>query len=724
MDHRNDFRYHKMGILSQSRILIVLFCFLGLAAFAVWAPKVEARSNFYSDRGCASCHGSAQTTCNGCHHHGPSGLSATTNKTTYAPGEALSVTFSGGRSSGATVRGGWIRAILYLDNQEVARSTGPVGEGGGESFPITFSTTAPNSAGTYTFQAAWFGNTNDNGDTHGEQRVTSNSFTVSAPTPAGALSVSSGSLSSSGTAGGPFSPVSQSFTLSNTGGQSINWTAAETLSWVTLSSTGGSLAVGANTTVTVSINNNANSLAAGSYSGTVTFTNTTNGTGNATRSVSLAVSAPAGVLTGLTIGSPSTVPENSSASYTAMASWSDGSTSDVTASAGWSVDPTAYASISAGVLETSEVPGDQTVTVSASYSSGVVTETADIIVTIVDVPGDDPPPPTGVSTMPENGAIDVPVTAVVTFTGDGSAKISTVVNERTFTLMEDSPVAITSRDDDENHSQCVTEGIVNGSFTYTGRKVAIFTPLCTLKEITTYTATITPPAGVQQSVLAGPMSWSFITIAMTPDSDDDGDPDAGDEFPHDCRNATPGIPKGKGKIKMNLDGPPNGCFKKIKATSETDPFVNPTGMPSGYEFRDGIIAYEIVGISTGETDTVTLTYPEAFPAGSKVYKVDSSGFYEYPDAVIDGSTVTLTLTDGGSGDSDLQVNGVIVDPIGVAVPNATGSGSIDVSNGASGSGCSVVGAGGGWKEAAGSYGLLTLVWLGLALRRRKPETGK
>jgi hypothetical protein len=339
------------------------------------------------------------------------------------------------------------------------------------------------------------------------------------------------------------------------------------------------------------------------------------------------------------------------------------------------------------------------------------------------------PPPTGAITlMPEDGAVDVPVTTVITTTGDGSADISTVLNENTFSLMEGSSVAMStslSESDDDDHPSCVSEGIVNGSITYnTSNTVATFTPLCPLKGRTTYTATITPPPGVQQSVLAGPMAWSFTTIAMTPDSDDDGDPDAGDESPKDCRNATPGTPTGKGKITMNLDGHPNGCFRNITATSETVPSVNRTGMPSGYEFRDGIITYEIQGIPPGETDTVTLTYPEAFPAGSKVYKVDASGFHEYTDAVIDGNTVTLRVTDGGKGDMDGTADGKILDPIGVAVPTGTGGGSIDLSTNAAGGGCSVVGSGGGWKEAAGSYGLIILAWLGLALRRRKPKSGK
>jgi hypothetical protein len=107
---------------------------------------------------------------------------------------------------------------------------------------------------------------------------------------AGAMSVAPATgLTSSGTVGGPFSPSSVLYTLTNTGGASINWSAAKTQTWVTLSSASGSLAAGATATVTASIGTGANSLAAGSYNDTVTFTNTTNGTGNTTRPVSLTV---------------------------------------------------------------------------------------------------------------------------------------------------------------------------------------------------------------------------------------------------------------------------------------------------------------------------------------------------------------------------------------------------------------------------------------------------
>jgi len=282
---------------------IVFFFLLACVAFALWAPNVNAQSNYYVDRGCSGCHGATPTTCNGCHEHGVIGRtgspqSATVNKTTFAPGEDVIVTLRGGRTSSATNGvGGWVRGILYRDNVEISRSAGTVAPGnigpsGGSGLPITFTTAAPTTPGTYTYAAAWFGNLNNSGSTHGEVRAPAITITVAAASAAGPMTVSpAGGLTSSGIAGGPFTPLSQIYTLTNTGAASMNWTASKVASWVTLSAAGGTLAAGANTTVTASINSGANSLAVGSYSDNVTFTNTTSGTGNTTRPVSLTVNA-------------------------------------------------------------------------------------------------------------------------------------------------------------------------------------------------------------------------------------------------------------------------------------------------------------------------------------------------------------------------------------------------------------------------------------------------
>lgn len=119
-------------------------------------------------------------------------------------------------------------------------------------------------------------------------------------------------LTSRGLVGGPFSPISQTYTLSNAGGATLSWTASNTANWLTLSATAGTLPPGSNTTVTVSINANANSLSAGGYSDTVSFTNATNGAGNTTRPVSLTISnrTPVIVTNGSTLASEGCTPTN------------------------------------------------------------------------------------------------------------------------------------------------------------------------------------------------------------------------------------------------------------------------------------------------------------------------------------------------------------------------------------------------------------------------------
>ncbi|MEI6176222.1 MAG: autotransporter-associated beta strand repeat-containing protein [Verrucomicrobiota bacterium] len=103
---------------------------------------------------------------------------------------------------------------------------------------------------------------------------------------------SAGGLVSSGVYGGPFTPASIEYTLQNTGTGAIQWTAGKTSNWITLSTTSGTLAGGASTTVTVSINSNANDLEVGDYSDLVTFTNATKGIASTTRSVNLDVRGP------------------------------------------------------------------------------------------------------------------------------------------------------------------------------------------------------------------------------------------------------------------------------------------------------------------------------------------------------------------------------------------------------------------------------------------------
>jgi PKD repeat protein len=79
----------------------------------------------------------------------------------------------------------------------------------------------------------------------------------------------------SGREGGTFTPENKAYTLVNNVGTDVNWTAASSEIWVTLSNTGGILTGGASTEVLVGVD--ANLLAVGDYTAIVTFTNTDSG---------------------------------------------------------------------------------------------------------------------------------------------------------------------------------------------------------------------------------------------------------------------------------------------------------------------------------------------------------------------------------------------------------------------------------------------------------------
>ncbi len=87
-------------------------------------------------------------------------------------------------------------------------------------------------------------------------------------------------FSASGAVGGPLSPASFTWTLSNPGDASINWTIATSAPWLVFSSASGSLDAQTSTTVTVTFASDANAQGVGAHSETLVFTNTVNGRGN------------------------------------------------------------------------------------------------------------------------------------------------------------------------------------------------------------------------------------------------------------------------------------------------------------------------------------------------------------------------------------------------------------------------------------------------------------
>ncbi len=81
----------------------------------------------------------------------------------------------------------------------------------------------------------------------------------------------------------------------------------------------------------------------------------------------------------------------------------------------------------------------------------------------------------------------------------------------------------------------------------------------------------------------------------------------------------------------------------------------------------GLFAFDVGGLQPGETASVELMFPDQSVLG-QYYKQDGSGtisrfdFNGQTGAIVEGSTVTLMLQDGGRGDTDGFADGIIRDP--------------------------------------------------------------
>ena len=130
---------------------LVLLC----SVLLVTASLAVAYSSYWGSR-CASCHFDDSASCNGCHRHGNRYLSASTDKSSYSPGEEVIITLDGGSYYG------WIRGMLRDgDSTEVWRETGPTftGDDGGNplEFPIQLKGRAPGLIGNHSWTAEYYG---------------------------------------------------------------------------------------------------------------------------------------------------------------------------------------------------------------------------------------------------------------------------------------------------------------------------------------------------------------------------------------------------------------------------------------------------------------------------------------------------------------------------------------------------------------------------------------
>jgi hypothetical protein len=214
-----------------------------------------------------------------------------------------------------------------------------------------------------------------------------------------------------------------------------------------------------------------------------------------------------------------------------------------------------------------------------------------------------------------------------------------------------------------------------------------------------------------------PQTFRFTTAVARPDSDDDGGDDAEDDHPYDRRRTGSWSPYGTGRVLIDAVDSSGSTIRGTMAISDTSERLNQAGKPVGVEFPDGLVSFQAEGLTMGTSATFKVTFPSGIAPGSKVYQVDAGGFHEVAGAVVAGDTVTMTVTNTAAADGS-----VLVTPVGVAAPAASGTGSIDLSSASGGGGCSVANrTGSGGSAIDGTLilaGLGLTVW-GIRIRRRR-----
>jgi len=195
--------------------------------------------------------------------------------------------------------------------------------------------------------------------------------------------------------------------------------------------------------------------------------------------------------------------------------------------------------------------------------------------------------------------------------------------------------------------------------------------------------------------------------AESMDSDGDGVGNNADAFPYDPDD----------EIGIAVDGDDGWIIEQVAFLDPSDLPDLPTGVSLYYR----VIEFALSKETPGGDAVVTITYPDAIAAEAAWWFYGSTApdeerqWYAYPGATLDGNTVTFTLSDGGMGDSDHEVNGRIVEAgsPGTPDPEAPPIGPPDAETG--GCGCATASA----REQA-TNALLPLLALGaIALRRRR-----
>lgn len=206
-----------------------------------------------------------------------------------------------------------------------------------------------------------------------------------------------------------------------------------------------------------------------------------------------------------------------------------------------------------------------------------------------------------------------------------------------------------------------------------------------------YTYSVTSgslPAGLALNAATGAITGtpasagpSLFTITATDSSTGPGAPySSAQAYAVTIHNTVVTAPTstGTGSATVSLTGGGENCTFTQHQFTGIDTAA--TAPPSGHAFPQGMFEFTAGGCDVQGTVQVTLTYPTPVPANAVLMKYSPNATPRwYPVAATINTTtnqVSYSVTDGGQGDDDGAKNGVIVDPVALAVPVAAGAAAI------------------------------------------------
>jgi hypothetical protein len=137
--------------------------------------------------------------------------------------------------------------------------------------------------------------------------------------------------------------------------------------------------------------------------------------------------------------------------------------------------------------------------------------------------------------------------------------------------------------------------------------------------------------------------------------------------------------------EQTIEGAAESCPTANIATRTLklgDPGAPTTG-PDGVALLYGLLEIKVTGCQPGQTVlALTTVYPEPLPPDAQYWKYGRTRsnpephWYVLPGAIIEGNAITLLIVDGDIGDSDLDVDGNILDPGGPGITLNTIDGAV------------------------------------------------